>query len=328
MNKPGMGHNELHNPHNQIPLILGILSIWALCGTSLEAQSSKAAQADSVQWKTVAEGFAFPEGPAWDPVQNRLCVSNCYSDWVALIQDGRVDTLVQQSDAPQILEKTNGLAVGPDGWVYGCEFGKGSIIRISAQGDVEVYASGFQNKSFNRPNDLAFDSGGNVYFTDPKSYDPDKPDGAVYRIDKETRQVKQVATELAFPNGIAFSPDGQFVYLCASAKQRVLRYRLINNGSLGDREVFAELPGGDPDGIAFDRKSRLYVAHFGGSAVYVLDKNGQIQRKISTPGAKPSNVEFGGQDYRTLYITEDETNAVYSTRVTTPGLRLFSSPQK
>lgn len=49
-------------------------------------------------------------------------------------------------------------------------------------------------------------------------------------------------------------------------------------------------------------------------------------KKITTPGKRPSNVEFGGDDVRTLFITEDETNSVYSMKVKIPGMPLFSSP--
>ena len=95
---------------------------------------------------------------------------------------------------------------------------------------------------------------------------------------------------------------------------------------LSDKTIFAELPGGDPDGLAFDVEGNLYAAHFGGGAIYVFSSNGILKDKIITPGKKPSNVEFGGDDMRTLFITEDETNSVYSIKVKIPGMQLFSSP--
>jgi gluconolactonase len=78
--------------------------------------------------------------------------------------------------------------------------------------------------------------------------------------------------------------------------------------------------------LAFDVEGNLYVAHFGGGAIYVLSPNGKIKEKIFAPGMKPSNVEFGGDDMITLFITEDETNSVYSMKVKIPGIKLFSSP--
>ena len=83
---------------------------------------------------------------------------------------------------------------------------------------------------------------------------------------------------------------------------------------------------GDPDGCNFDQDENLYVAHFGGGTIWILNPDGSVKGKIKTPGLKPSNVEFGDSDLKTLYITEDETNAVYKIRVDIPGLPLFSSP--
>ena len=90
-------------------------------------------------------------------------------------------------------------------------------------------------------------------------------------------------------------------------------------------ELFIELPGGDPDGIDFDVKGNLYVAHFGSGTIYVISPVGQVLEKIKTPGAKPSNIEFGDSDFRTLYLTEDETNAVYKIKVLYPGYKISLS---
>ena len=61
----------------------------------------------------------------------------------------------------------------------------------------------------------------------------------------------------------------------------------------------------------------------GGGAVYVIDPDGKILYKIKSPGLKPSNIEFGGSDYKTLFLTEDETNAVYETKVRVEGMKLI-----
>lgn len=191
------------------------------------------------------------------------------------------------------------------------------------EGKSEIIAPGYKGRKFNRPNDLAFDQKGNLYFTDPHAYDRKNPDGAVYRLDARSRKVTLVARELAFPNGIAFSADGRWLYICESAFERILRFRVDRRGKLHDRTVFITLPGGDPDGIAFDRDGCLYVAHFGGSAILVIGPDGQVRQVIPAPGKKPSNVEFAGPDLTTLYVTEDETNAIYKIKVGIPGVKLF-----
>ncbi|MCK7523104.1 MAG: SMP-30/gluconolactonase/LRE family protein [Ignavibacteriales bacterium] len=148
----------------------------------------------------------------------------------------------------------------------------------------------------------------------------------IYRLNIESKEVSLLAESLAFPNGIAFSPDSKKLFVCESALNRILTFNVNKDGSLSDKAIFAELPGGDPDGIAFDIDGNLYVAHFGGGAIYVFSPEGIIKDKLITPGKKPSNVEFGGEDMRTLFITEDETNSVYSTQVETAGMKLLSAP--
>ncbi|MDP3150948.1 MAG: SMP-30/gluconolactonase/LRE family protein [Ignavibacteria bacterium] len=273
-------------------------------------------------WTKLASDQKFPEGPAWDGV-GALYSSSCYGKWITKITDGKPEVFLNQSEEPFTINQTNGLTIGSDGNIYACDYGIGAILKISPEGKSEVYASGFAKKKFNRPNDLAFDNKGNLYFTDPKSYNKDTLDGRVFMVKNDTREVVLVAQNLAFPNGIAFSKDFKTVFVCESAKSRIVKYAVTKDGLLEKQTTFVELPGGDPDGIAFDKNGNLYAAHFGGGAIYVIDPTGEIIYKIKTPGLKPSNIEFGGSDYKTLFLTEDETNSVYETKMRVEGLKLI-----
>lgn len=266
----------------------------------------------------------FPEGPVWDG--KNLFVSNCYGGYITKITPDTSYTFVDSVNN-KFLKQTNGLAFDRDGNLFACDYGIGAILKISQDGKTEIYSNGFNGKKFNRPNDLAFDPYRNLYFTDPKSYGKDKLDGVVYRIDFETKEVKPVAKNLAFPNGIAFSENGKNLFICESAKNRIIRFDVDENSNLKNKTVFVELPGGDPDGIALDTNGNLFVAHFGGGKIFIISKDGIIKDSFETPGKKPSNVEFGGEDLRTLFITEDETNAVYKIRTESRGLKLFNKTQ-
>lgn len=272
-------------------------------------------------WIKLTDGLDFPEGPAYDG-NGSLYFSNCYGGWIGKFSDSKLDTFLQKTDEEVSIEKTNGLSYGPDGFLYGCDYGKGMIFRSDSNGNIEIVSDGYDGQKFNRPNDMVFDKHGNLFFTDPKSYGIDKPDGRIFYLNLETLELKLLADSLAFPNGINISPLDNKLYVCESAQSRILRFD-FSNGGLTNKEVFAEIPGGDPDGIEFDIEGNLYAAHFGGGAVYVFSPAGKIIQKIATPGLKPTNLEFGGSDLKTLFLTEVVTNSLYKIEGKIPGCKLI-----
>jgi gluconolactonase len=276
---------------------------------------------DTLIFEKIIDNMNFPEGPAWDG--KALYASSCYGRFIIKITGNEYKVFLDSMMGTNHIKHTNGLTIGSDGNIFACDYGRGAILKINPNGEISVYSSGYNGKPFNRPNDLAFDSKGNLYFSDPKSYNKNIPDGVVYCVDSKTKEVKPVITSICYPNGLAFSPDRKYLFLCESAQNRILKFKVSKDGSFIDREIFIDLPGGDPDGIAFDVEGNLYAAHFGGRAVYVISSKGLIIRKILTPGKKPSNIEFGGKDMKTLFLTEDETNTIYRTKVEIPGLKLI-----
>lgn len=296
--------------------LLGIITIIIPQINVMQAQVID----ENENWVKVLDNLNFPEGPAWDG-KEYLYLSNCYGGWITRFDGNKFDTLAAKTNDSLSIEKTNGLAVGKDGYIYICEYGYGAILKISLGGKLEMLCPGFAGEKFNRPNDIVIDGNGNIYFTDPKSYDPKIPDGRIFRFDTKEKEVKLAAQELCFPNGINISPSGKRIYVSESAKNRILSYDINNSGLLINKNTFIELHGGDPDGIDIDEEGNLYVAHFGSKLLYIISPEGKIIQKIETPGKKPSNIEFGGSDRKTLFLTEDETNALYIIRTNIPGFR-------
>src|SRR5690606_29772085 len=116
-------------------------------------------------WIKVASGLNFPEGPAFDG-KSSIYISNCYGAWITKYSNSSVDTFIAKNENSISIEKTNGLVFGKDNKLYVCEYGKGLILSIDQNKNIEVYSDGFEGKKFNRPNDLVFDKGGNLFFTD------------------------------------------------------------------------------------------------------------------------------------------------------------------
>jgi gluconolactonase len=309
------------------------LSVFCLMAVALSSCAKKSEQPSSTNgmdklpipanavWEKVVDGMNFPEGPAWDG-QNTLYASNCYGGWVTRLASGKADTFLVANKSPFTFQQTNGL-IFHDGFLYACDFGAGAILRFSTDGTAEIYAKDYHGAAFNRPNDLRFDAEGNLYFTDPKTYSREVLDGRVFRIGAQDKSVTLLAESLGFPNGMAISADGTVLYVCESAFERILRFTIGEDGNLTNREIFVTLPGGDPDGIDLDNAGNLFVAHFGSGTVYVIAPDGSIKQKISTPGKKPTNLEFAGDELKTLFLTEVETNALYKLNVEMAGMKNF-----
>ncbi len=293
------------------------------------------AQISLAEVTEVCVGLKFPEGPAYDGKQHVVC-SQASGNAIARVSlDGECEAQWLKSsriDNPLQFRNTNGLAFYKDGSLFACDNERNAIVRIHPDGRCEIYAEKYRVKGFRGPNDLAFDAKGNLYFTDPAGSGLRNPTGCVYRVEATTRKVTRVADGLAFPNGLAFSADGRWLYVAESQKNRILRFSVRSNGMLGRAQEFADLSSagkGEPDGIAFDTAGNLWVAHFGAHQVLVISPRGETFDSYvmpTGPGHGPSNIAFAGPDRKTLYITDPTTDSLLKMRTRTPGLKLMSSP--
>ena len=302
--------------------IVGVIFLNA-CGTVPINLTEEIMQLpDQPQWEKIAEKLDFPEGPVWDG-SHTLFVSSCYGHRVNQIShmSGKVK-IWSQHDSMSQWSHTNGLAFGPDKRLYACEFEHGRIIRFDANGEAEIVLDGFNGTRFIRPNDITFDKWGNGYFTDSGHYRRENPDGRVYRLAAGSDRATIAADHLAFANGLAFSLNGATLYVAESARQVITQFTVSQIGELSDPETFAVMEGGDPDGMAVDTSGNLWVAHFGAGKIVVFGADGTRLGEIVTPGKKPSNLAFGGADLKCLYLTEDETNAVYRLNLPFTGAAL------
>jgi gluconolactonase len=260
-------------------------------------------------------GFPTPEGPAFD--RDGIL---CFVDWeassiVALTPEGVAGELFNTKGIPA------GLAFHPDGSLWIADEGENihGLLRIGRDGESTVVVNEYEGEPLNGANDLVFDAEGVVYFSDPWGSSADHPIGAFYRYFPEGR-LEQIDSGLAFPNGVAVSADGIYVYLAETFRNRILRYPINGDGTVGPREHFAdtEEPSG-PDGMAFDANGDLYVAHWDGGRVDIFNQEGRQIDEIRVPGIKPTNVAFGGSENKDLVITEVETGSLYRVRMNVAG---------
>lgn len=273
-----------------------------------------------VTWQTVASGIISPEGPAVDRDGNIFLVSRWTGKVVQVTAAGEVHELVDTGGKPQ------SIALLASGELLLADAKNYALQRITRTGELSTIANtvdGDPPEEFLGPNDLVVGDDNVVYLTDP-GLDLESP-GQILRIELGSGAVTRLALGVAFPNGITISGDGRWLYVAESATGRVLRFELLDRGHrLGRAEVFIELGGHLPDGIAFDAEGRLLIACCGAGVLDVVAPDGQLVASIPAGGPGCTNCVFGGDDFQTLYMTEDEQQSLLKTRWPVPGQRAFS----
>ena len=209
--------------------------------------------------------------------------------------------------------RANGLIFDPKGRLIaaeGANSGGGRRVSITeADGTVRTLADRFEGKRFNSPNDVAVDARGRVYVSDPR-YVGDEPreldHESVYRIDPDG-SVHRLETTAHRPNGLAVSPDGGTLYVADNGPKRsvLLALRLDERGEVSRPKVLKDFGDGRGiDGLTVTTDGLIVAAAGAGtlSGIYVYDPTGIPKAFIATP-EPPTNVEFGGPERTTLYIT-------------------------
>ena len=135
-----------------------------------------------------------------------------------------------------------------------------------------------------------------------------------------------VGDDAQYPNGLGISPDGKSLYVCDTmGGSAIWRYPLKGNGEAGDGELFVKFGRGGPDGMAIAASGNLYVALNLAAKVVVVNPEGETIKEYQFPrGSGVTNVCFGGEDWKTLYITCGNSGKVYKMPVDEPGLIPFS----
>lgn len=251
----------------------------------------------------VKDGFQFTEGPAWGPDQalyftdipaNRIYKYNP--------KDGMFEVFIEPSG------HSNGLMFDTQGKLLACQM-DGQVVSVDlATKAVTVLSDKHNNIRFNACNDLVIDTVGGIYFTDPRYQSPEPyPQGTeafYYRAADGT--VTRLGQDLLAPNGIGLSPDGKTLYVVPSMQKQIMAYPVEAPGKIGAGRVLYELkqPEGEDntggDGMTVDVAGNLYITSALG--VQVCDPAGKLLTIIEVPEV-PANVTFGGEDFKTLYIT-------------------------
>jgi len=255
----------------------------------------------------VADGFQFTEGPVWLP-ENRLIFSDIPAD---TIYYGDKTVFRKPSG------KSNGLTLDHEGRLIACEHWNRRVTRTEKDGTVNVLADAYNGKKLNSPNDAVVRTDGRVFFTDPpyglEGRDKELDVHGVYTINPDGSLILLV-DDFDRPNGIALSPDQKTLYVSDSRAGHIRAFDVAEDGTVSNGRVFCDVQG--PDGMAIDTDGRVWSTS--ADAIRVFNPDGSAAGVIETEKT-PANCAFGGNDFKTLYITARD--AVYKVSCTVAGWR-------
>ncbi len=172
--------------------------------------------------------------------------------------------------------------------------------------------------------------------------------GFIILIDKSGTRI--VGDGLQYTNECRVDPTGKYLFVNETFGRRVTRFRIAADGSLHDRETYAEFFAADfPDGLTLDAEGGVWVMCVGSNRVYRVDAQRNIETVIddsapetvdkleaayqsrtlrrpdlgASKGARIANVTslaFGGPDLRTAYLGSLKGTQLASFRSPVAGL--------
>jgi gluconolactonase len=313
----------------------GLLGGWLL-GAAETVQADVFAPGSQTQ---MLQDHGAGEGPAWHPELGLLTSG----DGHIYRRDREGQVSVHRRNT-----RSNGLLFDRQGRLVMCEAAARRVTRLEPDGQTTVLAETYDGKRFNQPNDLAIDSKGRLYFSDPCYGDRsriEQLDSAgkaiegVYRIDPDGRVTRIIAHEVDRPNGLVVTLDDKTLFVAdnnnntVSGARKLWRFTMRPDGTpdfATQTLVYDWKSTRGPDGMKLDTAGRLYVAaglnrqnppfetHEKPTAgVYVFSPDGKLLEFAPIPRDETTNCAFGGDDLQTLFVTAG--GSLWSLKTTTPG---------
>lgn len=206
----------------------------------------------------------------------------------------------------------NGLTRDRQGRLIACEHASRQVTREELDGSITVVANNYRGQRLNRPNDVVVKSDGAIYFTDPVTLgvQPELDFAGVYRVSPDLGQINLLVRDFVLPNGLAFSVDEKTLYINDSIRRHIRAFDLDvmwDSGmlNLASDRVFCDMSAdprpGAPDGMKVDVEGNVYCTGPGG--IWIMDSSGKHLGTIPSGGKHVTNVCFGGDDWKTLFLT-------------------------
>jgi sugar lactone lactonase YvrE len=288
------------------------------------------------------DGGTFFEGPRWH--QGRWWVSDFYTDGgrvLVIDPEGAIERQIP-------LEQPSGLGWLPDGDLLAVSMTAHKLLRVPADGGEPSEYADLSELSRGEANDMCVDEQGRAW-VDSFGYDlyaGEQATGATLMRVDPGGDVVAVADGLHFPNSIMIPPPGDTLIVAETIASRLTAFTLNDDGSLGDRRVYAQIAptapleeidaeytkvGYGPDGCTLDAEGCVWCGDSLHQRIARVAPGGEIVEEIPTPEAGMSiyAAMLGGEDGRTLLMcvapdwrlgmgNNEPRASLYTTRVEVP----------
>ena len=299
-------------------MVIAVASVMATaCETAKIEPSSASSQAVLYVARDYVEDGVFTqgiEGPAIGPDGHLYAVNFAREGTVGRVTmgddgSGKAELFIELPKG----STGNGIRFDQSGNMYVADYVGHNVLRIDMNTRaVSVFA---HNAAMNQPNDIAISATGTLYASDPKWADNS---GQLWRIDQDGT-TSLLEANMGTTNGVEVSTDEKHLYVNESVQRKVWVYDLLPDGGVTNKRLLIEFADHGLDGMRCDSEGNLYIARYGAGVVAVVSPAGKLLREIQLKGQKPTNVAFGGDDGKTLYVTLQERGAIETFRVENPG---------
>ena len=266
---------------------------------------------------------SFLEGPCFDRAGDL---------WVVDIPWGRFFKVTAAGDVSLEFEydgHPNGLKFMDDGRAFVADGQNGLMLFDPHTGAIEPFVARDLLEPFLGLNDLTVARNGDIYFSDMGLSGLQNPNGRVYRL-RADGHLECVLDNVPSPNGLVLNKSETMLYLAVTRANAVWKCPIMPDGTLRKVGVFVQLSGGTsgPDGLAIDEDDNLVVCHNGFGAAWLFSAvRGEPKLRIDSPcGIYTTNCAFGGEDNRSLFITESKSGSILKAVMPAPGRELYSRP--
>jgi sugar lactone lactonase YvrE len=252
--------------------------------------------------RTLMTDIAFGESPRWH--DDRLW----FADWgaqevVALDLDGASEVMVRVRfpSFPMCIDWL------PDGRLLIVSARDGQLLSRESDGSLVTHADLSALSEKGHPwNEIVVDGRGNAYINNQGFEFPggEFAPGTVALLTPDG-SARQVADGIAFPNGMAVTPDNSTLICAESYGKRLTAFDITADGSLSNRRVWADLDDGVPDGICVDAEGAVWYGDVPNKRCVRVREGGEVLQTIELDRGCFACM-LGGADKRTLFMVATE----------------------